>query len=276
MISTNSILESPSTVISQQEAVASQFSRAAHSYDIHAQVQLGVARSLLAWLSPKDDVGVAADLGAGTAPMAWQQRRLRPNYHWWAVDFSQAMLDEAQDRGRFASQYQGLCANVARLPFADASLQLLYSSFALQWCDDIASVGAELFRVAAPGAELLLAVPVQGTLRELSQCWAQVSEAQHVNHLARSQHWCQALSQAGWLLEDMAEQQIVEHYPTVRAVLEQLKYTGANHVLERGSGLMGKQRWQQFTQAYEALRQDAGVPMTWRVLMLRLVRGEAC
>jgi len=263
-------------VINRQGAVASQFSRAAHSYDMHAQVQLGVARSLLAWLPPNDSPGMAADLGAGTAPMAWQQRRLRPNYHWWAVDFSSAMLAEARDRGRMAPNYQGLCANAMQLPLADESLQLLYSSFALQWCQDLSALSAELFRVAAPGADFLLAVPVQGTLRELAACWAKVSHDRHVNSLATSEQWVKALSAAGWLIEDMAEQQITEHYASVRAVLEQLKHTGANHVTERRAGLMGKQQWQAFVTAYEQLRQNAGVPMTWQVLMLRLKRGNQC
>lgn len=263
-------------MISHQEAVASQFSRAAHSYDMHAQVQLGVARSLLAWLPFCEAVGVAADIGAGTAPMAWQQRSLRPNYHWWAVDLSSAMLEEAKDRGRMAPNYQGLCADVMQLPLADESLQLLYSSFALQWCQNLPALSAELFRVAAPGAELLIAVPLQGTLRELAACWAKVSEEQHVNALASREQWIKALSNAGWLLEDMVEQQITEHYASVRAVLEQLKLTGANHVTERRTGLMGKQQWQAFVEAYEGLRQEAGVPMTWQVLLLRLKRGNAC
>lgn len=263
-------------MISHQEAVASQFSRAAFSYDRYAQVQLGVARSLLAWLEPSEAIGMAADLGAGTAPMAWQQRRLRPNYHWWAVDFSPAMLAEAKDRGRMAPNYQGLCANVMQLPLANQSLQLMYSSFALQWCQDLPALGAELFRVAAPGVELLIAVPVAGTLRELAACWAQVSHDQHVNQLADSEQWLAALNGAGWQLDDMAEQQITEYYPTVRAVLEQLKHTGANHVSERRSGLMGKQQWQAFTQAYEDLRQATGIPMTWQVLLLRLRRGSLC
>lgn len=260
----------------QQAAVAFQFSRAAASYDTHAQLQLAVARSLLGWLVPCESAGVAVDLGAGTAPMAWQQRRLRPNYSWWAVDFSQAMLDEARDRGRMAPNYQGLCADVAALPFANQSIDLLYSSFALQWSTDLSALGAELYRVAAPGAELLVAVPIAGTLRELVACWAQVSDGQHANALASGEQWRHAFRQAGWLLEDYIEQQIIEHYSSVRGVLEQLKHTGANHVATRRTGLMGKQQWQAFVAAYESLRQSEGIPMTWQVVLLRFKRAAVC
>lgn len=263
-------------MINQQTAVAFQFSRAAASYDTHAQLQLAVARSLLGWLAPCDSTGVAVDLGAGTAPMAWQQRRLRPNYSWWAVDFSQAMLEEAKDRGRMAPNYQGLCADVTALPFANQSIDLLYSSFALQWSVDLPALGAELHRVAVPSAELLMAVPIAGTLRELVACWAQVSDAQHANSLASGEQWLKAFGQAGWQLEDYVEQQITEHYASVRDVLEQLKRTGANHVLTRRTGLMGKQQWQAFVAAYESLRQSAGIPMTWQVLLLRFKRASAC
>lgn len=260
----------------QQAAVAFQFSRAAASYDAHAQLQLAVARSLLGWLAPCESAGVAVDLGAGTAPMAWQQRHLRPNYLWWAVDFSQAMLDEAKGRGRMAENYQGLCADMAALPFANQSIDLLYSSFALQWSLDLPALGAELHRVATPSAELLVAVPIAGTLRELIACWAQVSDTQHVNSLASGEQWLQAFEQAGWQLEDYVEQQITEHYTSVRGVLEQLKYTGANHVMKRRTGLMGKQQWQAFVAAYEGLREKAGIPMTWQVLLLRFKRALTC
>ncbi len=253
----------------EPERVAQQFSRAAFQYDHHAHVQIGVARSLLAWLAPSNEKGIAVDVGAGTAPMAWQQRRLRPHYAWWALDLSHAMVAQMQARGRSASNYRGICANALAMPFATGSVNLLYSSFALQWCHNLPVQSQELYRVAAPGAELLMAVPVQGTLQEMVNAWGEVSDNLHVNTLATTQAWVEALSQAHWCVEDVVEQKILEHYPNVQAVAQQLKNTGANYVAAGKRGLMGKQQWGAFEQAYERLRQPQGLPVTWQVLMLR-------
>ena len=81
-----------------KHAVSDHFSRAAHSYDEHAILQLAVGRSLVQRLPQRLPVNAALDLGCATAPFARAQQQVLPEAHWQAVDLSRAMLHEAADR----------------------------------------------------------------------------------------------------------------------------------------------------------------------------------
>ena len=249
-------------------AVARAFGRAARSYDEHAAVQLSVARSLLAMLPDDCHASQAVDLGCGTAPMARQLCTRLPQCHWLGVDLSQAMLDEAHQRGRLHDRYQPVCADATALPLANASQDLLFSSFALQWVD-AAAASAEISRVLRIDGLLLLALPVAGTLRELKESWAAVDQQMHVNTLLAAPQWLQQLEQHGLACVDAQTLTITEHYPSLTAIGKMLKLTGAHHVSGRqATGLLSPRRRRALEQAYEMKRDDKGLPLTWQVLFV--------
>lgn len=227
-------------------------------YDVAAQLPLAIARTLMGWMPPCATAGVGVDVGCATAPMSWQQRRLRPQYQWWALDPSLPMLQEAQDRGRFAPEYQGVCAQAQALPFAKHSVDVLFSSFALHWYADRSALARELRRVAKPGAQLYLAVPIVGSLQALLRSGFPMAGYGRSIQFAGREQWLQALASAGWLLERETEQHLTEYFPTIANVLEQLSYVG----IRQGDQPSG------FLSAYEQARHEYGLPVAWRVLYL--------
>jgi len=227
-------------------------------YDVTAQLPLAIARTLMGWLPACESVGVGVDVGCATAPRSWQHRRLRPQYHWWALDPSLPMLAEAQGRGRLAPAYQGVCAQLEVLPFANQSIDVLFSSFALHWYEDRLALAQELRRVAKPGAELYIAVPIQGSLHALLRSGFPMTGYERGIQFARREQWLTAFNAAGWLLEREAEQQLTEYFPTIANVLEQLNYVGIRQN-DQPSG---------FLSAYEQARHDYGLPVEWRMLYL--------
>lgn len=251
-----------------EQAIARAFGRAARSYDEHAAVQISVARSLLAMVPDDCSAGQAIDLGCGTAPMARQLCARLPQCHWLGVDLSQAMLDEAHQRGRLHDRYQPVCADATALPLAGASRDLVFSSFALQWVDAAAAC-AEIGRVLRTDGLLLLALPVAGTLRELKESWAEVDQQVHVNTLLAAPEWLQQLERHRLACVDAQTITITEHYPSLTAIGRMLKLTGAHHVSGRQSaGLLSPRRRRALEQAYEMKRDSNGLPLTWQVLFV--------
>lgn len=246
--------------------VSQHFSRAARSYDEHAVLQLAVGRSLVQRLPDSLPVKHALDLGCATAPFARAQQQALPDVQWQAVDLSAAMLAEAAERGRLDGTYQPLCADAETLPLPAASQGLVFSCFALQWCDPL-RVMAEISRVLAPGGRLLLAVPLAGSLRELQASWHRVNQRPHVNALPSLVHWQDAALKVGFADAGLQQQVMVEYYDSVKAIARRLKATGADHV-SGASGLTGKNAWQAMVREYETLRTEQGLPLTWNVLFL--------
>ncbi len=253
-------------------AVSDHFSRAARSYDEHAILQLAVGRSLVQRLPNTLPVPAALDLGCATAPFARAQQQALPEVHWQAVDLSRAMLAEASARGRLSAHYQPLCADAEQLPLAEASQGLVFSCFALQWCDPQAVLD-EIARVLAPGGRLLLAVPLRGSLRELQQSWQAVNHRPHVNALPSLRDWQDAALKAGFADAQLQQQVMVEYYPSVKAIARRLKATGADHV-SGASGLTGKNAWQAMVAEYESQRTDQGLPLTWNVLFVEAEKTQ--
>lgn len=262
--------------MSQHSAIARAFAGAAHSYDAYASVQLSVARSLLSMLPASCDAKQALDLGCATAALARELCARLPACHWCGVDIAEPMLAEAAARGRLHARYQALCADATALPVAAASQDLVFSSFALQWVS-MAAACAEIQRVLRPGGQLLLALPVSGTLRELQASWAAVDQRRHVNTLAAAPEWLAALNAAQLAVIDADTLIITEHYRSLAAIIRMLKLTGAHHVRDRqAAGLTTPQQRRQLEQAYEQQRVAAGLPLTWQVLFVlaEKVKGE--
>lgn len=247
-------------------AVSQHFSRAARSYDAHAALQLAVGRSLVQRLPAQLVIPAALDLGCATAPFARAQQQALLGVLWQAVDLSSDMLNEAAERGRLNDQYRPLCADAESLPVESGSQGLVFSCFALQWCDPT-RVMAEVHRVLAPGGRLLLAVPLAGSLRELSQSWQAVNHRPHVNALPTLGDWQEASLRVGFADVQIQQQVMVEYYESVKQIARRLKATGADHV-SGASGLTGKHAWQTMVAEYETKRTGQGLPLTWNVLFL--------
>lgn len=248
-----------------RRAVGESFGRAARSYDAHATLQLAAARTLLGML-PEMAPALALDIGVGTGPVTRALCERLPGTCWLALDIAEPMLREGVTRGRFVGQCQPVCADALQLPLAAARADLIWSSFALQWCDDLPALTAEIARVLAPGGTFAVCLPVAGTLDELRASWAEVDDAPHVNHFYRADDWRAALGDAGLYADIAHTQQIREHYPDVRAIGTRLRATGAHHVQRSVSpGLTSRRRYAALQAAYERRRTDAGLPLTWQV-----------
>tara|TARA_B110000879_G_scaffold84436_2_gene116820 strand:- start:352 stop:1932 length:1581 start_codon:yes stop_codon:yes gene_type:complete len=245
--------------------VAESFGRAAPRYNSAALLQHRVGEKLLAELQPDTAADAVIDLGCGTGYHCPQLQDQYPNAQLTGVDISSAMLAYA------ATQYpQGkwLCADAEDLPFDDNTQSLVFSNFALQWCENIDQLAAQIYRVLKPQGKLCFAVPGPETLKELRSAWQQVDGRVHVNRFNSLSDWQNALQKAGFSQVELHSETIVQQHQSVRELLMELKDVGAhNNNVGKQTTLTGKQHLKALYAAYKGYQQtDGSFPATWEVI----------
>ena len=250
--------------------VAQAFSRAAESYDSVAQLQRDIADRLLEWLPPQV-AGKLLDLGCGTGYAAPLLRERYPQAPLLHLDLAHGMLTFAREQ-RPVPDAHYLCGDAEQLPLADASVELIWSSLAVQWCEQPERLLAELARVLKPGGRCLLATLGPDTLHELKCAWAAVDNDVHVN----------SFTPLAQLLEHNSRLQLarceteykVLRYHRLQELMHELKALGAHNVnSRREQGLSSRQRLIRLLKAYEQQRQaDGTLPATYEVYYLELLK----
>ncbi|CDM42456.1 biotin biosynthesis protein BioC [Ectopseudomonas oleovorans] len=244
--------------------VAASFSRAAASYDSVAELQRSVGNQLLAYLPASLQPLRWLDLGSGTGHFT---RALAERYapsEGLAVDIAEGMLRHARPQGGAAHFIAG---DAEALPLHDASVDLLFSSLALQWCGDFPRVLSEAQRVLRPGGVLAFTSLCVGTLQELRDSWLAVDGFVHVNRFRRFEDYQQLCAASGLQVLTLQREAEVLHFPDLRSLTTSLKELGAHNLNPgRPGGLTGRSRIRALIEAYECFRQAQGLPATYQVV----------
>ena len=90
-----------------------------------------------------------ADIGCGTGSQTALLKNKFPKAQVTGVDFSKAMLDYAKAHQEDGS-LNWLCCDAEDLALEDQSEDLVFSNFALQWCNDLSPSLTEIYRVLKP------------------------------------------------------------------------------------------------------------------------------
>lgn len=248
--------------------IAACFSQAACSYDSAAHLQREVGQQLLQLCPPALAVQHWLDLGCGTGFFSQQLAQRYPQAQGCGVDIAQGMLQHAQRLRPYASY---LCADAQALPLVSNSVDLIFSSMALQWCDDFAAVLAEAKRVLKPNGIIAFTSVAEGTLCELKHSWQAVDGQPHINQFRRFADYQQLCETSGLTVVHLRSQTLQQHFSSVRALSQNLKQLGAHHVQTgRNNGLTSRQQYMKLTQAYEQQRQPLGLPVTWQMVYAAL------
>jgi malonyl-CoA O-methyltransferase len=247
--------------------VRRSFDRAAATYDAAAVLHTEVRDNLLGrldlmTLTPR----VVVDVGAGTGHASRALIRRYPKALVIALDTSQHMLQAAGRRQSWLRRFARVCADAARLPFADGSVDLILSNLMLQWCD-LDTAFAEFRRVLAPQGLVSFTTLGPDTLRELRSAWRAADSRTHVNQFIDMHDIGDALVRAGFASPVLDVERYTLTYPDVRRIAADLKDTGAhNATMGRPRGLTGRGRFATFQTAYETHRQDGRLPATYEVV----------
>jgi len=245
--------------------VAASFSRAAPKYDRVAGLQRRIADQLSHWL-PESEFNSVLDLGSGTG---YANRWLAPRSQCLInLDLAEGMLNFARGSG---SQGCFLAGDAEALPLADASVDMLWSSLALQWSEQPQLLMQELARVLKSGARALISTLGPKTLYELRDSWAAVDEGQHVNQFISPSEWFAVDVPLDCIRHEITSE--VELYAEVGQLLRELRTLGAHNVNpERRQGLGGQAALKGMMQHYQRYRTAEGLPATYEVHYLEFIR----
>ncbi|WP_286784549.1 MULTISPECIES: malonyl-ACP O-methyltransferase BioC [Pseudomonas] len=247
-----------------KRSVAASFSRAAASYDGVAGLQRTVGDALLARLPADLAPARWLDLGCGTGHFSRVLATRFPKAEGLALDIAEGMLRHARPLGGATHFVAG---DAEYLPLRDASVDLLFSSLALQWCGDFAGVLDGARRVLRPGGCLAFSSLCVGTLQELRDSWQAVDGLVHVNAFRRVEDYQQLCAASGLHLVGLERRAKVLHFPDLRQLTHEIKALGAQNLNPgRPGGLTGRARMRALVEAYERQRQPLGLPATYQVV----------
>ena len=237
------------------------FERAAPTYDGAADIQRRICTQLgedLANFTP--DRILDAGCGTGFAQAGLQARF--PAAQAIAFDLSPAMLN------RIAAPCYRLAGDIENLPLADASIDLYWSSLAVQWCD-LATALREARRTLRPNGRVAVASLGPATFHELRHAFAEVDDHRHTLSFHSENEIRKIAANLAFTTITTKKSTKIAHYPDFKTLLRAVKAVGANQLGDgRRTSLMSRATFQRAAAAYEQLRTSAGLPLSYDVIYL--------
>jgi malonyl-CoA O-methyltransferase len=214
-----------------------RFERAANSYVHASRLEAEIGARMLERL---DYVKLAPRrvLDAGSGPVR-EARALAKRYRKaevLALDFSRAMLHAGRPRLRFFQRRppKPVCADMARLPLAGATIGLLWSNMALHWASEPLAALHEFHRVLAIEGLLMFSTLGPDTLAELRSA----AGPARVHAFADMHDLGDMLVAAGFAEPVMDTERITMVYADGEALLADLRASGQTCALAGREGEM--------------------------------------
>lgn len=194
--------------------VRSDFNDAATRYDTHARLQQHVMLQLILRLPRLQAGSHVLDAGCGTGAFA----RTAQHKNVIALDHALRMCMEARNAGSLP-----VSADMAQLPFGNASFDCVFSSLALQWAADWKKALSEWKRVLKPGGTLAFSTFGAGTLRELAESFRKMDDFTHVSEFIDAQDIWKHMPAT------VESESVTEYYPDMLTLSRHLKALGASN-----------------------------------------------
>lgn len=257
------------------------FEQAADSYDQAAVLQREICDRMLSRLEYIKYVPTRIlDAGSGTGYGTRKLSDYYPKAEILSLDIALTM--HARARAVHAENVLGwqrwlplkrqstrryVCADIEQLPLQEASVSMIWSNLAIQWCNDLKQTFTEAHRVLENGGLLMFSTFGPDTLKELRQAFKVAGSFSHVNRFTDMHDIGDVLVSCGFAVPVMDMEYITLTYDDVRSIMLDLKAIGARNVTHgRRRSLMGKTAWQQVVVEYETLRQEGRLPATYEVV----------
>ena len=254
--------------ILNRKRVRKAFDRAAESYDEAAVLQKEVCSRLLERLDiVKISPDWILDAGSGTGEAIKPLQKKYKKSEIALLDLSERMLLKAEKNTALFKKAHAVCGDLEANPFVDEQFELVFSSLALQWCNDISVTLADFKRILKPGGLLMFATFGPDTLKELRSSWKTVDQAAHVNAFLDMHDIGDVLMQLGFAEPVMEAEVITVNYESVDLLMQDLRNIGANVTASgQNNGMLTPNKLNALRQAYEAFRADGVLPASYEIV----------
>lgn len=254
--------------------VSDSFSKAATTYDQVAHLQRAIGEQLLSGFPWKDELGskggVALDVGCGTGFFTRQLETLSGSPV-IGIDLAYGMVSYARKQH---PDHDFVVGDMDYLPLRQGSCQVIFSSLAVQWSENLEKVLADCYQALAPGGTLLFSTLLEGTLEELASSWKAADSYRHVNQFMTLTSLQGIISGSMFGDQLVKTEDVVLQYQEVRELTNELKKLGAHNVnRDRPQSMTGKAAIRKFKSAYESFRRNGQLPATYCVAYVYLKKS---
>ena len=229
--------------------LARRLALAAGAFDSFAFVHAHTRQGLLERLAPMTlRAERVLDLGTATGAAIPVLRKRFPRARVFGVDFSLGMLRQ-QPRG-LLSRRALVCADAARLPFAEHSIDVVFANQLLSFTDEIAGICREVGRVLDDRGVFAFALLGPDSFRELRAAWSGIDATAHVASFPDMHNVGDALVRAGLSNPVLDVDRLSLRYDKPAALYRDLAAVAArNSLADRARGLMSRHRLKAFERA---------------------------
>jgi malonyl-CoA O-methyltransferase len=245
------------------------FTEAAQRYDAFAGLQRQVGDTLLKKYPLQTQSGMVMDLGCGTGYLSQKMAAQSAKHSLLAVDIALPMLQACRQKNKI-SPVAYVCADAESLAFSAQSMQQIYSNLAVQWCQNLDAVFAHCQRILKPDGQLVFSTFGPATLQELKTAWAAVDDYAHVNSFYCPLQIVEFLQVSGFVSIDYECINYQSVYPSVLALMQELKAIGAHNVNSgRNRRPTSRSQLQQMVASYESTMMADTVLATYQIIFVR-------
>lgn len=203
------------------------------------------------------------ECGARTGYLARKLLDYYPDTRFIAVEMVPGLL------ARLVHRVDGRChplnAYYEALPVASNSVDMVVSSMALHWTNDLPACFREFHRILKPNGLLMLTLFGIDTLRELGESFSSCHDFLH--QFPEMHDLGDSLIRSG-LQDPVMEREIITiEYSNLIRLFQDFKQSGMGNVhQQRLRGLFGKNRWQQAISHYNTLKKNNTYPATFEII----------
>ena len=245
-----------------------RFDRAARDFDCADFVHQHTREGLLGRLDGVVvDATVVVDLGAATGAALRPLKKRFRGASVIAVDLARNMLERCKRRGTWISKPLLVQADAAQMPFADHSIDVVFSNMLLPWMADPARLGEEAARVLRSGGLFAFATLGPDSLANFAEAWADVDDFDHVPAFPDMHDLGDTMLRAGLRDPVLDVDRLVVTYEDTGALFRDLTAVGARNCFRnRRRSLTGSDMFANFRSRLEAARVDGRIRLEFELV----------
>ena len=254
--------------LERKKAIRQRFSKAAASYDRHADVQAELAAALADALTTAPPPHAILELGCGTGSYTVRLAGQFPEARLICLDFSETMLAQARQKTGERDRIAFLCADAEHfLAAGRGSFELITSNATLQWFENPASAFAGIRSLLAPGGIFWASIFGRDTLGELEAGLRHAFGGTVHVPANRFLSLDEVTDLAAKMFDqvEVREQRITRHYATLTELLFHFQKTGTGG-WHAGAAFWGKRQRQALDSWFR--EQNGGYRVTYQVFMV--------
>jgi malonyl-CoA O-methyltransferase len=168
---------------------------------------------------------------------------------------------------RRSTQFAAVCADFARLPFANGRFDMIWSNLAIHWDEAAHRALTEWARVLQPGGLVMFSAFGPDTLAEVRRIFALVDDQPHTLAFTDMHDYGDMLIAGGFATPVVDMEHITLTYTEAGAFWEDVRALGGNPLVARRRGLWGRAGIARLNAAVEGQRGSDGLlRLTFEVL----------